>query len=108
MFLVNSIAGTSAFTYQLIAAIFALAAAFSLRAWFVGLLPERDWRGLGYNRCGFFIAASEPGPSAQPGHGPDSFRLHIQLGLGWKEPDPGRARLLDIEVPRNAAVRLEL
>jgi hypothetical protein len=43
MFLVNSIAGTSAFTYQLIAAIFALAAALSLRAWFVGLLPERDF-----------------------------------------------------------------
>lgn len=43
MFLVNSIAGTSAFAYQFIAAIFVLLAALSLRAWFVALLPEHDF-----------------------------------------------------------------
>ena len=43
MFLVSSFAGTSAFLYQLIAAVFVLMAALSLRAWFTALLPERDF-----------------------------------------------------------------
>src|SRR5439155_11405699 len=43
MFLVNSIAGTSAFAYQLGAAFFVLLAALSLRAWFIALLPKRDF-----------------------------------------------------------------
>jgi hypothetical protein len=43
MFLVNSIAGTSAFAYQLVAAVFVLLAALSLRAWFAALLPQDDF-----------------------------------------------------------------
>jgi hypothetical protein len=44
MFVVTSVGGTSPFLYQVIAAVFVLAAAISLRAWLVSLLPDRVFR----------------------------------------------------------------